>query len=54
MYSLLFITFCKASLRAYEAQTILEGAGFQDVQFMDGGLEAWPYDGVAEGWTLDS
>jgi NADPH-dependent 2,4-dienoyl-CoA reductase/sulfur reductase-like enzyme/rhodanese-related sulfurtransferase len=48
------ITFCKASLRAYEAQTILEGAGFQDVQFMDGGLEAWPYDGVAEGWTLDS
>ena len=38
------ITLCKAGLRAYEAQTILKGAGLKDVQFMDGGIEAWPYE----------
>ena len=38
------VTLCKAGLRAYEAQTILNGAGFKNVQFMDGGIEAWPYD----------
>jgi rhodanese-related sulfurtransferase len=38
------ITLCKAGLRAYEAQTILKGAGLEDVQFMDGGIEAWPYE----------
>jgi len=37
------ITFCKLSLRGYEAQTILDGEGYLDVKFMDGGLEAWPY-----------
>ena len=40
------ITFCKISLRGYEAQTILEGAGFKNVKFMDGGIEAWPYDAI--------
>ncbi len=40
------ITFCKISLRGYEAQTILEGAGFTNVKFMDGGIVAWPYDVV--------
>ena len=38
------IPICKAGLRAYEAQTILKGAGFGDVHFMDGGLGAWPYE----------
>jgi len=38
------INHCKAGLRAYEAQTILKGAGLEGVQFMDGGLEAWPYE----------
>jgi NADPH-dependent 2,4-dienoyl-CoA reductase/sulfur reductase-like enzyme/rhodanese-related sulfurtransferase len=38
------VTLCKAGLRAYEAQTILNGAGLQDVQFMDGGIEGWPYE----------
>jgi rhodanese-related sulfurtransferase len=37
------IAFCKLSLRGYEAQTILDGEGYADVKFMDGGLEAWPY-----------
>jgi NADPH-dependent 2,4-dienoyl-CoA reductase/sulfur reductase-like enzyme/rhodanese-related sulfurtransferase len=38
------ITLCKAGLRAYEAQTLLKGTGLKDVRFMDGGIEAWPYD----------
>jgi rhodanese-related sulfurtransferase len=38
------VPFCKISLRGYEAQTLLTGAGFKDVQFMDGGIEAWPYE----------
>jgi len=40
------ITFCKISLRGYEAQLILEGEGFTNVKFMDGGIVAWPYDVV--------
>jgi NADPH-dependent 2,4-dienoyl-CoA reductase/sulfur reductase-like enzyme/rhodanese-related sulfurtransferase len=38
------VTFCKFGLRAYEAQTVLEGEGYQNVTFMDGGTEAWPYE----------
>lgn len=37
------VIFCRVSLRAYEAQRILDGAGFSDVKFMEGGLTAWPY-----------
>jgi NADPH-dependent 2,4-dienoyl-CoA reductase/sulfur reductase-like enzyme/rhodanese-related sulfurtransferase len=40
------IVFCQVSLRGYEAQRILDWGGFQDVKFMEGGLAAWPYDGV--------
>ena len=40
------ITFCKVSLRGYEAAKILEGLGFTDVKFMDGGIVTWPYDMV--------
>ncbi len=35
---------CMSSLRAYEAQRILESQGFSRVAYMDGGLMAWPYD----------
>lgn len=38
------VTFCKISLRGYEAQKIMEAAGFGDVKFMDGGILTWPYD----------
>ena len=38
------VVFCKVSLRGYEAQRMLEGAGRQNVRFMDGGIIAWPYD----------
>jgi len=37
------IATCAISLRGYEAQRILEGYGFTDVKFMDGGIAAWPY-----------
>jgi len=37
------VVFCAISLRGYEAQRILEGDGFNDVKFMDGGIAAWPY-----------
>lgn len=37
------IAFCKISLRGYEAQKILDAAGFADAKFMDGGILAWPY-----------
>lgn len=37
------VAFCKVSLRGYEAQKILDAAGFNDVKFMDGGIMAWPY-----------
>ncbi len=38
------ITFCRTSVRAYEAERILKGRGFQDVKFLDGSLKAWPFD----------
>jgi len=37
------VTFCKVSLRGYEAQKILDAAGFENISFMDGGIHAWPY-----------
>ena len=37
------VTFCKISLRGYEAQKILDAAGFLNTKFMDGGVLAWPY-----------
>jgi NADPH-dependent 2,4-dienoyl-CoA reductase/sulfur reductase-like enzyme/rhodanese-related sulfurtransferase len=38
------VIFCHTSIRAYQAQRILDGAGFKNVKFMDGSLEAWPYE----------
>lgn len=37
------VTFCKVSLRGYEAQKILDAAGFANTSFMDGGILTWPY-----------
>ena len=37
------ITFCKISLRGYEAALILQAAGFKNVKVMDGGIVMWPY-----------
>jgi NADPH-dependent 2,4-dienoyl-CoA reductase/sulfur reductase-like enzyme/rhodanese-related sulfurtransferase len=41
------VTICRTSIRAYQAQRILDGAGFQNVKFMDGSISAWPYNLVS-------
>ncbi|MEN6317531.1 MAG: FAD-dependent oxidoreductase [Syntrophaceae bacterium] len=38
------LTFCKISLRGYEAQRILNAAGFDRVQFIEGGIVGWPFE----------
>ena len=38
------VTFCRTSVRAYQAQRILDGAGFKSIKFMDGSIAAWPYE----------
>jgi len=38
------VTFCKISLRGYEAEGILEGAGFKNVKVLEGGIASWPYE----------
>jgi len=38
------VTFCKVSLRGYEAALILRAAGFEKVRVMDGGIAMWPYE----------
>jgi len=40
------ITFCKISLRGYEAALILQAKGFSNVKVMDGGIVMWPYEVV--------
>ena len=38
------LAFCKVSLRGYEAQRILNAAGFDRVKFIEGGLVGWPFE----------
>ena len=38
------ITFCKVSLRGYEAALILKAAGFDNVRVLDGGVVMWPFE----------
>ncbi|MCP4112919.1 MAG: FAD-dependent oxidoreductase [Desulfobacteraceae bacterium] len=38
------LAFCKVSMRGYEAQRILNAAGFDRVKFIEGGLIAWPFE----------
>lgn len=40
------VTFCKISLRGYEAALILKAAGCKDVRVMDGGVMTWPYEKI--------
>jgi NADPH-dependent 2,4-dienoyl-CoA reductase/sulfur reductase-like enzyme/rhodanese-related sulfurtransferase len=37
------ITYCKISLRGYEAACYLKSLGYTNVKVMEGGLVAWPY-----------
>jgi NADPH-dependent 2,4-dienoyl-CoA reductase/sulfur reductase-like enzyme/rhodanese-related sulfurtransferase len=38
------VPFCKLSLRGYEAQLLLQQAGFTNICYMEGGVVAWPYE----------
>ncbi len=38
------VAFCKISLRGYEAECILEGAGFENIKVLEGGIISWPFD----------
>ena len=38
------VVLCRTSIRAYQAQRTLDGAGFKNVRFMDGSIAAWPYN----------
>lgn len=37
------ITWCKISLRGYEAARVLQANGYQNVKVLEGGIMAWPY-----------
>jgi rhodanese-related sulfurtransferase len=41
------VTFCKISLRGYEAALILKAASFPKVRVMDGGVVMWPFEKVS-------
>lgn len=38
------VCICELGVRSYEAAMTLQGAGFTRVSFLEGGLEAWPWD----------
>ena len=38
------ITWCKISLRGYEAALILKANGYKNVYVLEGGIMAWPYE----------
>jgi len=38
------VAFCKISLRGYEAALILGGEDFKNVEVMEGGINAWPFE----------
>jgi NADPH-dependent 2,4-dienoyl-CoA reductase/sulfur reductase-like enzyme/rhodanese-related sulfurtransferase len=38
------LAFCKVSMRGYEAQRILNAAGYTRVWFIEGGLVGWPFE----------
>ena len=37
------VTYCNYSLRGYEAERILRGAGFNNVSVLEGGIISWPF-----------
>lgn len=38
------ITYCKISMRGYEASRVLTANGYTNIKVMEGGIMAWPYD----------
>ena len=43
------LTYCKVSMRGYEAQLILNAAGIDRVRFIEGGVAAWPFETAMPG-----
>jgi rhodanese-related sulfurtransferase len=43
------LTYCKVSMRGYEAQRILNAEGFDNVTFIEGGVAAWPFETAMPG-----
>jgi rhodanese-related sulfurtransferase len=43
------LTYCKVSMRGYEAQLILNAAGINRVWFIEGGVAAWPFETAMPG-----
>jgi NADPH-dependent 2,4-dienoyl-CoA reductase/sulfur reductase-like enzyme/rhodanese-related sulfurtransferase len=43
------LTYCKVSMRGYEAQRILNAEGFDNVKFIEGGVGAWPFETAMPG-----
>jgi len=43
------LTYCKVSMRGYEAQRILNAAGIDRVRFIEGGVAAWPFETAMPG-----
>ncbi|MBN1620057.1 FAD-dependent oxidoreductase [candidate division WOR-3 bacterium] len=37
------ITYCKISLRGYEAAVMLKARGYKNIKVLEGGIMAWPY-----------
>jgi rhodanese-related sulfurtransferase len=40
------LAYCKSSLRAWEGARILAGMGYDNVEVIEGGMLAWPYQTV--------
>ena len=38
------VTFCKVSVRGWDAYNILKGKGFERVALLEGGIVGWPYE----------
>jgi len=38
------VLLCKQGTRGYEGQRVLEGLGFRDVSYLEGGVLGWPYE----------
>lgn len=38
------VPFCKAGLRGFEAQILLQQAGFTNICYLEGGVVSWPYE----------
>ena len=39
-----YVCSCQIDLRGYEAETIMRNLGYTQVQSLEGGMSAWPYE----------